>query len=278
MTSTTTTTTVSNTPTTTQFPATQVRVGMSEPNVSHSHSFEMTPQSSPRGATFDQGLTSFGSVKKTLGNAQEVPVSPSRGGRDPTVAYRRPSPPRSIPVTIVRTPTNRNRSPVAYNEKDGTGRSPGSAASGASDYDNMNGLYDPDLYPPMHTDTNAFNNTNSSFNSSYQRSDGVTVIPISRSDGFVSNNRNSQTSDMVILNGGHNNNGHSGQVPMRMKMARTENDIQRPYAEDRIESRSVERHNGIQIDRQSSYQMSEASVVQTAQSVYSRRVEKTAYL
>ncbi|XP_005089324.2 USP6 N-terminal-like protein [Aplysia californica] len=169
------------------------------------------------------------------------------------VSRQSPSPGHSFSPMILHASTaveDRPPSAVTGEDNDST-KSPGSVAS---DYDNINGMYE--------------DSQEDARSPSFIRGDGVTVIPVSKSDGFVSS---TQDSEIIILN------GHDGAMTAQMKMTRTEGDIQRVLQQDRTDSRHVDFHNGYQIEQQNSYQMSEATTSQT-RTMYSRVVEKTAFL
>ncbi|XP_059170169.1 USP6 N-terminal-like protein isoform X2 [Physella acuta] len=150
----------------------------------------------------------------------------------------------AFPVTIP--PISEQRS-SQVEDNDST-KSP--AGSTASDYDNINGMYD------METDDN----------SRYAHGEGVNVMPLSKSDGYVSTALASET---VIVN------GHSGRMSGQMKLAKTENDIQRTHYQERRDQRDY--HNGYQVEQQRTYQVSQGSATQT-RTIYTKVIEKSSFL
>ncbi|CAL1528901.1 unnamed protein product [Lymnaea stagnalis] len=147
----------------------------------------------------------------------------------------------SLPVTIA------NEQKPAHTDDNDSTKSP--AGSTASDYDNMNGMYDMDT-------------------EELTRGDGGFTFPTSKSDGFVSS---SHAEEMLVLN------GHDGRMSTQMKMTRTENDIQRAQVRDHRMQRNVDYQNGYEVEQQNSYQVSQTSTSQT-RAVYTKVVDKTSYL
>lgn len=129
-----------------------------------------------------------------------------------------------------------------------------STKSASSDYDNINGMYDA--------------GASADISAKFAQGHGVTVIPISRSEGFVSR---SQDAEMVLLN------GSDGHLTSQMKMTRIENDVQQMHQRDHTDQRTQDFQNGFQVQQQTSYQVSQATTAHTRM-VYSRVVEKSAYL
>ncbi|KAK0064597.1 USP6 N-terminal-like protein, partial [Biomphalaria pfeifferi] len=154
--------------------------------------------------------------------------------------------------TAVTTVGTSNEQKISAMEDSDSTKSP--AGSTTSDYDNINGMYEVEAEEP-----------NNRYGS---RGDNITIIPISKSDGFVTSTR---AAEMVILN------GIDGRVTSQMKMTKTDNDIQRAHQRDSRDQRNVDYQNGYQVERQMSYQVSQATSSQT-KSVYTKTIEKTAYL
>lgn len=205
-------------------------------------------------------------------DSRRTPVSFPKDGRGPrlSASYEQLDMPKSSSSSFVQTSVPKSSTskvhtilPVAIatdeDQKSTAMDDNESARSSASDYDNMNEMYDV---------SSGVNNVSTGVNINSRFVDGrmVTVIPISRSEGFVSNARETE---MVMLN------GSDGPLPTRLKMTQIEDDIQHARQQDYTEQRSIDYKNGFQVEQQTSLSQNTTSQTQT---VYTRVVEKTAYL
>ncbi|RUS85975.1 hypothetical protein EGW08_006245 [Elysia chlorotica] len=164
--------------------------------------------------------------------------------------------------------------------------SPGSIGS---DYDNLNGSAYDGRPEPEPADLGPM----------FVYREGVTVIPISKSDGFVASNSPS-SSELVYHNGGSSHgvardlyDPHSGRMSAQMKMSRTENDITRARDHEvRSERRvsparfstetngggtPVRRSGGYVVEQETSFEVDRTRSSHT-RTVYSRVVEKSSHL
>ncbi|GFR69450.1 USP6 N-terminal-like protein [Elysia marginata] len=165
--------------------------------------------------------------------------------------------------------------------------SPGSVGS---DYDNLNGSSYDGRPEPEPADMGPM----------FIYREGVTVIPISKSDGFVGSSNSSPPAHMGYRNGGssigvsdNHYDPYSGRLSAQMKVARTENDITRTreredHSERRVSpARLSSQTNGsggagrrsgqYVVEQETSFEVDRSRSSHT-RTVYSRVVEKSSHL
>ena len=198
-----------------------------------------------------------------------------------------------LPVTVA---TSNLNSPVGRQEPsppppppqdaDAEDDSPGSIGS---EYDNLNGSAYDGRPEPEPVDMGPM----------FIHREGVTIIPISKSDGFVASSNSPSSAHMVYHNGGSSMglgedhyDGYSGRLSAQMKMARTENDIAHTRERERHSERRVSpgrlssqangrgasgRRSGGYVEHETSFEVDRSRSSHT-RTVYSRVVEKSSHL
>ncbi|GFO49121.1 usp6 n-terminal-like protein [Plakobranchus ocellatus] len=201
-----------------------------------------------------------------------------------------------LPVTISKSDSSSpgGKKPLSLNPtlpiKEGADVEDDSPGSAGSEYDNLNGLSYDGKPEPEPADVGP----------RFIQREGVTIIPISRSDGYVASSSSPSSAQMIFQNGSSVNvaSNYSAASPGRksakMKLAQTENDItQSRDREVRSERWSSPAHGrlggqsnggggsrqggGYRVEQETSFEVDHTNTTHT-RTVYSRVVEKSAYL
>ena len=200
-----------------------------------------------------------------------------------------------LPVTLATNSPNspggkRDPSPPPSYPQEAEAEDNDSPGSIGSDYDNLNGSAYDGRPEPEPADMGPM----------FIFREGVTVIPISKSDGFVASSNLPSSGEMVYHNGGSSHgvgrdyyDPYSGRMSAQMKMARTENDItltrdrevrsERRVSPGRFSSETngggapMRRSGGYVVEQETSFEVDRTRSSHT-RTVYSRVVEKSSHL